>query len=194
MKKIGIVLFLVLSVLFAGAQKPDKQANPDEQSIVHKEYDENGKLIHFDSTYVHSWSNVDSTFNPDFAAPNGFNFDEFFHDFLSDSSLNGFNFPHHFDFSPFNDDEFFNQFKHSFNDSLFFKHFAPDSSGNISSFRFPDLQEFEKKLQEHFNNINQPNQNFPQNLNKQQQKELEELQKKHQKELDELMRKWKKNE
>jgi hypothetical protein len=59
-----IILFMV--VLLAGdmlfAQKKPDSKKPDEQIKVNKEYDENGNLIGYDSTYVRSWSS-DTTLN-----------------------------------------------------------------------------------------------------------------------------------
>uniref|UniRef100_UPI00321687F2 hypothetical protein n=1 Tax=uncultured Draconibacterium sp. TaxID=1573823 RepID=UPI00321687F2 len=62
MKK--IVFVITGLVFFASqifAQDTNKENNPDEQIIVNKEYDENGNLIQYDSTYIHQWSSADST-------------------------------------------------------------------------------------------------------------------------------------
>jgi len=94
MKKIiflisGLVIFT--SQVFA--QDTNKENDPDEQTIVNKEYDENGNLIQYDSTYVHHWSSADSTskfsFPGDaFFSGQGFpDIEEFFKDFHGGSEL-----------------------------------------------------------------------------------------------------------
>jgi len=63
MKK--IILFMV--VLFAGilvfAQEKSKSKRPDQQISVNKEYDDQGNLVRYDSSFVRSWSS-DTTLNP----------------------------------------------------------------------------------------------------------------------------------
>jgi hypothetical protein len=56
-----MVMLLAGSMVFA-QKKPDSKKQPDEQIKVNKEYDENGNLIGYDSTYVRSWSS-DTTLN-----------------------------------------------------------------------------------------------------------------------------------
>ena len=60
---------LMSIVLFSGVllvQAQNKKTMPEEKSIVNKEFDENGNLLKYDSTYVWQW-NPDSTFNFSFA-------------------------------------------------------------------------------------------------------------------------------
>ena len=58
MKKTVLFMFMLLSasLLFAQKQSPSEHKNPDEQIKVKKQYDEQGNLIGYDSTYVRSWS------------------------------------------------------------------------------------------------------------------------------------------
>ena len=60
MKKYISLLVLMVASFPIFAQGTAKLPNPDEQIKVNKEYDENGNLIRFDSTYTKSWSS-DST-------------------------------------------------------------------------------------------------------------------------------------
>lgn len=73
MKKISIILILFICGLGCNAQneKVDisladslNQNEPETKIIVNKEYDENGNLIKFDSSYTSFYSNIqnDSTF------------------------------------------------------------------------------------------------------------------------------------
>ncbi len=65
-----ILVLLVLTAGFLSANAQQKQTKPEEKSIVNKEYDEDGNLIKYDSTFVWSWSG-DSAFQFDFPM-NGF--------------------------------------------------------------------------------------------------------------------------
>ncbi|MCY1721912.1 hypothetical protein OU798_16275 [Prolixibacteraceae bacterium Z1-6] len=92
MKKIILMITgLVFFTIQVFAQDTNKDNNPDEQIIVNKQYDENGNLIQYDSTYVHQWSSSDSTFQflfPDdpFFSKQGFpDIEQFFEDFQGDS-------------------------------------------------------------------------------------------------------------
>jgi len=51
-----MVMLLPVSLLFAQKQSPSGHKNPDEQIKVKKQYDEQGNLIGYDSTYIRSWS------------------------------------------------------------------------------------------------------------------------------------------
>lgn len=64
MKRTFLLLALVFAIGTAQAQNTNKANNPNERSNVTKEYDEQGNLIRYDSTYVKSWSSGDSTLNP----------------------------------------------------------------------------------------------------------------------------------
>lgn len=186
-----IILFCVPSKIWA-------QKNvPQEKSIVNKEYDENGNLIQYDSTFVWQW-NSDSTMN--FSFDDNFAFGEQFPgnfgEFFNDSIFEQFGFLNH-QFPSLNHDEFFRQFQHSFPDSTFFRSFPfeQDSTGNFQfglqfpgNFYFRDLEDLQKLFQEQFKQhsfgipeFNSPGQN----------EEWEELLKKQQKEKEELMKKWK---
>jgi len=98
MKKITTLLAILL---WASAQIWAQKNTPQEKSIVNKEYDENGNLIQYDSTYVWQW-NSDSTmnfsFDENFTFENGF--PEIFGEFDADSIFQQIipQFPGNFDF------------------------------------------------------------------------------------------------
>ena len=193
MKKLTLsIIGIVCATCMVEAQKQDSN-QPDQQIIVNKEFDEDGNLIGYDSTYIHSWPG-DSTFHFDFDDELIFgsrfpNMDELLKEFLGDSLNSGFS--RNFKFSPFDDEEFFNNFMHSFSDSVFIEKFKFDND-SLPHFRhdfvFPDM----KELQEQLKNFDFPDNLIPQDLNEEQKKELDEMLKKHQKELEELKKKWKK--
>ena len=102
--------FIIFFILFCGlnsinqAQDKDiKKIQPKEDIKVNREFDEQGNLIRFDSTYTYNWSN-DSTFVNSILPKD---FDRFFDDhfnFFNDSSFIGNSFFEDFDnlfFSPF---------------------------------------------------------------------------------------------
>jgi hypothetical protein len=185
-------MFVCLSVL----TKAQKNV-PEEKSIVNKEFDENGNLIQYDSTYVWQW-NSDSTLN--FSYDNSFafgkEFPNMFGEFFNDSLFEQFGFLNEHHFPSFNDEEFFQQFQHSFPDSMFIQKF-PFEHDSIFSFdfgnQFPgsfdikDFEELQKQMFEKFNhqNLVQPKFNSPG-----QQQEWEELIRKQQKEKEEFLKKW----
>jgi len=188
-----IILFCVLTQIWA------QKNTPQEKSIVNKEFDKDGNLIQYDSTYVWQW-NSDSTmnfsFDNNFAFGNGF--PEMFSEFNADSIFEQFRFLDDHRFPSFNNDDFFGQFLHSFPDSAFFKDFTfkQDSTFNFQfgpqfheNFDLRELEEMQKQLHEQFkqHSFRVPEFNSPK-----QQEEWEELMKKQQKEKEELMKKWKK--
>lgn len=188
-----------LIILFCVSPKIWAQKNtPQEKSIVNKEYDENGNLIQYDSTYVWQWNSdttINFSFDDNFAFGKGF--PEMFGEFDADSIFEQFGFLNDHHFPSFNNDEFFGQFLHSFPDSAFFKDFTfkQDSTFNFQfgpqfhgNFDFRELEELQKQLQEQFkqHSFRVPEFNSPK-----QQEEWEELMKKQQKEKEELMKKWK---
>lgn len=196
MKKITTLLAILL---WASAQIWAQKNTPQEKSIVNKEYDENGNLIQYDSTYVWQW-NSDSTMNFSFDDNFAFGkeFPAMFGVFFNDSIFEQFGFLNDHQFPSFNDDDFFRQFQHSFPDSAFFKDFTFEQDSNFNfqfgpqfhgNFDFQELEELQKQLQEQFkqHSFSVPDVNTPE-----QQEEWEELMKKQQKEKDELMKKWKK--
>ena len=186
-------------LLFASANVCAQKNMPNEKSTVKKEFDENGNLIQYDSTYVWNW-NSDSTINFSFDDHFGFvkDFPDMFGKFFNDSVFENFgllNDPH---FSPFNNDDFFRHFQHSVpdsmiirefpfeNDSVFNFQFGQQFPGNFNFREFDDLQ---RELEQQFN---QHSFKGPEFQSPEQQKEWEELMKKQQKEKEELMKKWKK--
>lgn len=131
-------VFLVAAWLVAvsvGAQTTGKSKNqPREEVKVNKQFDEQGNLVGYDSTYVYSWSS-DSTlqaFPPggawmDFFGKNNFSFGndslEFQHPFGMD------------DFFGKSMDDFFGQFfsPDSLHSGMNFFSFSPDSLGVFPS-------------------------------------------------------------
>ena len=193
MRKIVIISILCfLGILQLNAQDKTKKDAPDEQITVNKQYDENGNLIQFDSTYVHQWS-ADSTFNFPFDENFAFggNMEDFLQQFATDSTLAHFGFsfgdfmnPLH----PNTSDSIFLKKFHMNNDSLLNYHFNFQDMYPLG-FEFPDIQAFEKQLQEELNNQGYVH---PELKSKKQQEEWEKLMEKQQKEKEELIKKWEK--
>jgi len=198
MKRIFLITFLCVNALFQlHAQNKIQENAPDEQTIVNKQYDENGNLIQYDSTYVHQWSS-DSTFifpfDDHFAF--GGNMEELMQHLMGDSIMANFGFPHEFDFSPF-DDNFLNPMM---SDSMFVQrfHMHPDSLYNFhrmfpdhlqNRFDFPDMQALQKQLEEE---LNLHGYKFPEFKSHEQKDEWDKLIEKQKKEQDELIKKWEK--
>lgn len=198
MKKITIVLsMLTIVVFYANGQNEKELKNPDEQIIVNKEYDEDGNLTAFDSTYIHQWSS-DTTFNlpeNDLFAGNMFpDLEKLLDGFMSDSASHRFDFPDPFFSSPFADEDLLKHFGHTFSDSAFMKNFnfELDSLDNNRDFVLPDMNELQKQMEEHFKHFNFPEPKIDDAITDEQKKEMDMLMKKHQKEIDELQEKWKK--
>jgi hypothetical protein len=193
-------LILMSLVLFTGVlmvQAQNKKPVPEEKSIVNKEFDENGNLLKYDSTYVWQW-NSDSTFNFSFDDNFAFGkqFPGMFEEFFNDSIFEQFGFLNKPDFQPFSDEEFFKQFQHSFPDSAFIQGFPFEQDSIFTfdfgnqfpgNFDFRELEDLQKQLQEKFN---QHNLMIPEFKSPEQQEEWEKLMQKQQKEKEELMKKW----
>ena len=136
MKKFVSLVILVLAVDLVQAQTQESTKQPNEQSKVTREYDENGNLIRFDSTYVKSWSS-DSTMAPldieqlqkqmeeMFSGSFGGDSDRFFGNPFSGSAK-----------------EFFQQFGQEYGDS------TTTMPGFQNS--FPDLKELHQQMMQHF--------------------------------------------
>ena len=104
------------------AQNTDKKQNqPQENSKVTREYDEQGNLIKFDSVYSYSWSG-DSTMIKHFSPEDMTKMFGGAFDFFNDSTIHNHSFFGDFDqlfadpFGPFDDKQ----------DSIFFKQFRGD--------------------------------------------------------------------
>lgn len=182
---------------FASLSVFAQKNTPEEKSIVNKEFDENGNLLKYDSTYVWQW-NSDSTFN--FSFGDSFNpgkdFNGLFGDFFNDSIFEQFGFFNNPGLQPFSDEDFFRNFQHNFpnlksfpgfpfkNDSVFSFRFGQPLPDNFGNGNFDDLQ---KQLQEYFNRHNLT---IPEFKSPEQQEEWEKLMQKHQKEKEEFMKKW----
>jgi hypothetical protein len=189
------VLFLSILTAFAALQGWAQNNSPEEKSIVNKEYDENGNLIQYDSTYVWQW-NSDSTFN--FSFGDKFNFGKdfpgMFGEFFNDSIFGQFGLGKEPFFQPFGDDDFFRRFEHSFpgypfeRDSAFNFGFGNKEPFN---FDFKELEDLQKQLQEKFN---QHNLMVPEFKSPEQQDEWEKLIQKQQKEKEELIKKFEKSQ
>ena len=196
-----ILVLLVLTAGFLSANAQQKQTKPEEKSIVNKEFDENGNLIKYDSTFVWSWSG-DSAFQFEFPMNDFFAGKDFpgFGEMFSDSVFaNQFNHPF-FNFEQFENDEFFGQFKHQLPDSAFSQHF--DFFGD-SAFVFPfnfengfendffskDFEQLHKEFQQHFGDMYFDKPRFE---SEEQKKAWEELLQKQQKEREELIKGMKK--
>jgi hypothetical protein len=211
MKK-SIVIAVILSVAFfaAEAQKQEKQKAPDQQSIVNKEYDEQGNLIKYDSTFISSWS-TDTSFHFGFPADSmSFHFpgiEQFMHNFWNDSALGNFTFPKEpftleFQFSPFGEGDFGDFMPPLFADSMFSHHFpfhvdsmffnfgfnqTPGSPPQIDSHFFED---FEDRFKQHFFQFRDEDYQFPGFKNEEHREEWEQLIEQHRQELKNLRKKW----
>ena len=195
MKKFLILTILLIAVVLQSRAQEQKK-DPDEQITVNKKYDKNGNLLQYDSTYVHQWSS-DSTMN--FSFGNGFpNMMDYS---AIDSMLQQFGIYHNFAFSPFDDEDFFDQFNEMFPDSFLTDHFAfrNDSSLQYSLnphskrqdfFNTPGFDQWQKQMQQQ---LKQFNEFMPQFQNEEQRKEWEELMRKQQKEQEEFIQKLEKS-
>lgn len=196
MKRLLIIL-VIFFVAFAQASSQDKskKENPDEQTIVNKEYDENGNLIGYDSTYVHQWSS-DSSFQSPFLGGDIFagkdfpDINEFFEGFFGDSAMHNFSFPNDDQFPHFDNEELLKLFGHSFPDSLFNNKFSLDNDSSFNfngNFEIPNIDELRKRIQGQFKT-----QHFqsPEFKNPEQKEQWEKLMQKHQMEIEELQKKW----
>jgi hypothetical protein len=187
-----ILVLLVLTAGFLSTNAQQKKTQPEEKSIVNKEFDEDGNLIKYDSTFVRSWSG-DSAFQFDFpmkdffAGKNFPGFDEMF----ADSAFAG-----HLNHPFFNLDGFGQQFPDSafsqhfefFGDSAFVFPFGSDNS--FENFFQGDFEAMHKEMMRHFGNMPTGNPRFE---TEEQEKAWEELMQKQQKEKEELLKKWKEN-
>ncbi len=189
------LVFILMFSVFASLQGWAQKNSPEEKSIVNKEFDENGNLIKYDSTYVWQW-NSDSTFN--FSFGDKFNFGKdfpgMFGEFFNDSIFEQFGLRNDHFFQPFGDDDFFQHFNHSFPGFQF----EPDSASNFGfgktdpfNFDFKELEDFHKRFQDQFS---QHNLAVPQFQSPEQQKEWEKLMQKQQKEKEELIKKFEKSQ
>lgn len=119
MKRFVFLMFVILlvgGIAYSQSDKTKKKKNlPQEKVTVNKEYDENGNIVSFDSSYVYSWSS-DTTMA---GFPGDIDFSEIFNwkgsFFDNDSAFVGD------PFGGFNNQEFesfFNHFSQMFPDSL----------------------------------------------------------------------------
>lgn len=192
MKK-AVLTTMILCIGLSMTQAQNKQGTPEEKSIVNKEFDENGNLLKYDSTYVWQW-NSDSTmsfsFGDDWAF--GQKFPDMFGEFFNDSIFEKYGLFNNPSFQPFGNDDFFGQFGHTFpgfpfeNDSVFRYHFGQPFQDDFGLKEFEELQ---KQMQRYFN---QRNNMLPDFSTPEQRREWEELLQKQQKEKEELLKKWRK--
>lgn len=192
-----IMLILTFGFSFTHAQK--NQSKPEEKTFVNKEFDEDGNLIKYDSTFVWSWSG-DSAFQFEFPKNEFFegkNFPGFEEMFADSAFANQFNHQF-FGLEPFNNEEFFKQFEHQFPDSAFsgqFEFFGdsanvfPFDLGNGFSDEFfsNDFEQLHKELRRQLGEMDSK---MPRFESDEQRKVWEELLQKQQKEKEELLKKW----
>ncbi len=140
-KHVSLLVFMLISVVVLAQEN-----QPQEQSKVTREYDEQGNLIRFDSTYVKSWSS-DSTFNSMDLEDMQQELDRLFGNMFGGDSttvashrLNGFN-----------DD--------------FFREFGDSASFNMPGFQdaFPDMEEMQQMMMNSFDRFMKSDSTF-QNL------------------------------
>lgn len=191
MKKTSLLVMLLFATGLVFAQEKSGERSPDEQINVEKEYDENGNLIRFDSSYVRTWTDTSAVFGPeDFF---GNDIQSFFSDsmFFGDGPFK--ELQEHFSqgqfFSPFNDwgsDSTLvlpQDSLHSFNGfgqmrQEMMKHFGQffQNDSTMHNFEgFPGQQDFDfffdqddfdhlrKEMEEHFKQL-QPENGTPQKM------------------------------
>jgi len=121
MKRFIFLMFvslLVSNIAYSQSEEDQKKSNsPQEKVTVNKEFDENGNMTSFDSTYIYSWSS-DSTIS---SFPGDIDFSDFFNwkgsFFDNDSAF--MNDPFRgFHFNNGEIDNFFKWFPEMFPDSL----------------------------------------------------------------------------
>ncbi len=134
MKQIIISLFLSSMVLSGCKGQNNEEANntsketinqPQTEVKVNKEYDENGNVVRYDSTYSYFYSNIDGdslledsimmNFKSHFNEKFGFSSDPFFDDFFFQDSLMQYDF--------YNNDFFIERYRknHKKMNDLFFE-------------------------------------------------------------------------
>ncbi|HKI87597.1 MAG TPA: hypothetical protein VKA38_01130, partial [Draconibacterium sp.] len=93
MRRLGMFsVALLFAATLVNAQDQKNAQKPDEQITVNKKYDDQGNLIQYDSTYVHSLSS-DSTVHftfPDnhfFSEKDFPDIDQFLQEFMNDSTF-----------------------------------------------------------------------------------------------------------
>ncbi|PTN10274.1 hypothetical protein [Mangrovibacterium marinum] len=134
MKKLIPFVMLLFVAPMAQAQQREKPGEPNEQSKVTREYDENGNLIRFDSTYVKSWSSDSTmTMSPEDVEQLQKQMQEMFSGAFGDDADNFFGDPF-----PGSAKDFFNQ--------------PGDSTLTMPGFQnaFPDLEEMHQRMMQHF--------------------------------------------
>lgn len=147
MKRLVYLFVFLLTANWTFAQKDTANIAPQSQIKVNKEYDENGNLIRYDSSYVSSWSS-DSTFTmmdmDSLRNQMNFFFGDNFDSFFNDSTL--------FDHGSFEDlhrkffdehQKFLNQFGMMDMDSLM--NAMPGVKHNFS-----DLDQMRKEMEDRF--------------------------------------------
>lgn len=90
MKRLVCLFILSLTATWTFAQKDTANTTPQSQIKVNKEYDENGNLIRYDSSYVSTWSSDSSYTGMDMDSLQEqmkFFFGDGFDSFFNDSSL-----------------------------------------------------------------------------------------------------------
>ncbi|PKQ66092.1 hypothetical protein BZG01_12075 [Labilibaculum manganireducens] len=141
-------VFFVLILLFSLSgfpQNNNKKTKPNEDIKVNKEFDKDGNLIRYDSTYVYTWSSDScQQITPDSAFHNFSDIHEMrkkmqeqLEHFLNQDSSGNNQFHHPFFNEDFFNDDFFDP--QSFNNDFF----SRDSSHNDI------LQKMEKIMEEH---------------------------------------------
>jgi len=208
--KPGFLTLLALCVLplisQAQKEKDTFPEQPDEQISVHREYDENGNLIRYDSTYTFEWHGDTMMVFPHgrdpFSPPGLFaDPDDLIRHFFSDSVAR---------FDPFNDlweQEFFREhqkfFEH-FDDPLFqdrFFELFTDHPDSLNRFYWKDSTFWQPRMYSDFpfngfrNFMEEFYRSFPDRElqffeNEKQQQEWEEIIKKYQQEIEEFNKKW----
>lgn len=154
-----LILILLISISgFSQNQKTKKQ--PNENVKVNKEYDEDGNLIRYDSTYVYTWSSDSSMqfhpdssifFQPDFEMIKK-QMQEHMNSFFKTDSISGNRFGYPFDLDEFFDDEFLGR--------RFFNHDSISNAPNSTNF----FKDFDEMMKEHMKFRNEYMQKMHKNM------------------------------
>lgn len=191
MKRIIIFFILSAGLVFNGlAQTKDKKSKlPKEDIKVNREYDEQGNLIRFDSTYTYNWSGDTTILNGRFPDK----FDRFFD---NHSKL--------FNDSSFMSDPFFGDLDHLFSspfsnkrDSLLLKKFGKDRfnffnfEGDSIMRSFKDFDEFFGQMKpDKKDSISSGKQKNPWNTSPHSMQEMMKMMQHQMQEMEEIHRKF----
>ena len=137
MKHLIPLMILLLMAGLVQAQSNSESNQPNEQSKVTREYDENGNLIRFDSSYVKSWSS-DSALTTEEIEKLQQEMENMFNGRFGGDSATFMGEPF-----PGPADPFFQQFRQQAGDTT--RRTMPGFQNS-----FPDMEELQQQMMQHF--------------------------------------------